>query len=115
MAFWLWHTEGDGFHVTANFLQRLPLWGAPLSDEHMSKLSVLGRRAWNEAALTRLKSVNGGRATYSFHCAFDSPTIEAIDHLLMSVTSNIQNAAETLGTFIGHTTSIDGSKRRRAA
>jgi hypothetical protein len=115
MAFWLWHTEGDGFHVTADFLARLPLWGAPLSDAQLSNLSVLGRRAWDEAARTRVRSVNGGKATYSFHCAFDSPTIEAIDQLLMSTVSNVQNAHEALGTFINCTTSIDGTKRRRVA
>ncbi len=115
IAFWLWHVEGDGFHVTSDFLHRLPLWSLPFSKDARSELSKLGAQAWKEAQSTQLKSINGGRVTYSFHCPFESATIRKIDRLLLHRSDMCDQALFALQEFVHRTTRIDGTIRRRAA
>jgi hypothetical protein len=112
VAFWLWHVEGDGFHVTADFLRRLPLWRIGSIETYKPRLAQLGIQAWSQALKTRVRSVNGGKATYSFHCPFETAVVNEIDHLLLSATSSPNTYFTAISDFVTSTVSIDGSARR---
>ena len=112
LFFWLWHVEGDGFHVNGEFLTKNALWRIGHSPARTLKLARLGAAVWERAAKTRLVSLNGGRATYSFHCPFDDEVVEQIDQLILDAIGAPAESMPALRTFITQTTSIDGSNRR---
>lgn len=112
LAFWLWHVQGDGFHVTADFLERLSLWSKALLSPFRVELAGLGSQAWEQAARTKVRSLNGGKVTYSFHCPFDTVTVNEIDKLLLSTVPQARQSLEAVAKFVSDTVSIDGSRRR---
>lgn len=112
LAYWLWHVEGDGFHVTSSFLTRLPLWDTRLFKQS-HRLGGLGRDVWQEAVCSRARALNGGKVTYSFHCAFDRSPVRLIDELLFEALGVPKSHLAAVERFVLDVTSIDGTKRRR--
>ncbi len=113
MCFWLWHVEGDGFHLTSDFLQRLPIWAAMQDDQTRCQLADLGRQLWTQAKKNVVGSVNGGKQTYSFHAGHSHALTIEIDRLLMNSLGLISEPGEALEEFIQSTVSIDGKRRAR--
>ena len=113
LCFWLWHVEGDGFHLTSDFLQRLPLWAALQRSEVRSRLARLGRELWTEAQENVVGSVNGGKQTYSFHAGHKHPITLEIDSLLIDALGLSPEASSSLEDFVQSTVSIDGKPRAR--
>lgn len=113
VAFWLWHVEGDGFHVTAEFLRRLPLWHNSFFITESEELALLGQEAWQVAREKSLRSLNGGKVTYSFHSSYAADHVKAIDLRILSSTPHPAKYKVALDEFIHSVVSIDGSSRRR--
>ncbi len=113
LAFWLWHVEGDGFHVTSDFLKRLPLWKVFHSQSARTALAEQGRSIWTSAKHTGVGSVNGGRQTYSFYCSFDHPSALQVEELLIREFRLGVNVQRTMDEFVRRTVSIDGKRRTR--
>ena len=64
LVYWLWRVEGDGFHLPTAFLARLPItWSGQPADEGLAEL---GRALWASALRRPIRSVNGGRETFSY-------------------------------------------------
>jgi N-6 DNA Methylase len=80
LCFWLWHVEGDGFHLTADFLRRLPLWA--VVDGSHECLAAPGGQLWDAAAAAIVGDVNRGKQTYSFHCGYNQPAVRAVERHL---------------------------------
>lgn len=113
LSFWLWHVEGDGFHVTLEFLKRLPTW-AVLADRPVRvKLAELGEGYWSAAEGLRVDSVNGGRQTSSFHTGYRHPFYREVDAVLLNALGLGLKASGFLDSFIEATVSVDGSRRDR--
>lgn len=113
LCFWVWRVEGDGFHLTREFLAGSPFWGAvesPLSDD----MGELGGRLWKESKSTAVRSVNAGRVTYAFPPQFDSPDALRLEGLLLARFEVEQSFSEDLSRAISSTISIDGRRRCRA-
>lgn len=112
ISLWLWHVEGDGFHVTKGFVEALPLLKLKFSAEDLNGLARLGERMWTDARETRVASVNGGRTTYShapINCEAETRAAESI----ILKTAGIDGAfSPILDGFIASTVGIDGSIRR---
>ena len=114
LCFWLWHVEGDGFHLTSDFLQRLPLWASFELDGVRNRLAHLGKNLWTDARHNAVGSVNGGKQTFSFNAGFTHPITLEIDALLLDALDIAPHAAESLANFIDMTVSIDGKRRSRS-
>lgn len=112
LSFWLWHVEGDGFHVTNNFFKNLPIWNLSLSEVEIKQLADIGRKGWFCARKSAVPAVNSGKLTYSFHCPFNTTaSIEAEMIILTNLKIESGFSAE-LDRFIQETVSIDGKNRR---
>lgn len=113
LCFWLWHVEGDGFHLTSNFLKRLPLWAVFDSEAAKILLSKHGKILWQLAKTTSVGAVNGGKQTYSFHCGYDHPSVAAIEQVLVKHMQLSGEGTCWLDDFVQATVSIDGKRRIR--
>ncbi len=82
-AFWLWHVEADGFHVTSRFIDELPLFDLQFSVSQTDELALLGKQLWEEAARNTLPSNNGGKWTYAFRPEFNSVARRRVDELII--------------------------------
>lgn len=55
LAFWLWRVWGDGFHLTAETILRLPLGSRQFFAELAKQLDSLGKELWSTASCVRPK------------------------------------------------------------
>jgi hypothetical protein len=77
LAFWLWHVNGDGFHVTSTVHRRLPIpWG---EEERIERLAELGDRLWKAALEGPVVSSNRGRTTVAYPTWPHTELIDQID------------------------------------
>ena len=113
ICFWLWHVEGDGFHLTSDFLNRLPLWAAFDSSPLRKKMALCGRRMWNSAKERMIGSVNGGRQTYSFHCGHAHIAAMEVEKLLIETLGLSSVCTHSMDQFIESIVSIDGKRRTK--
>lgn len=113
LCFWLWHVEGDGFHLTSDFLQRLPIWAVMRDEGVHRKLVTLGSQLWLEAQRYAVRSINGGKQTYSFHAGHSHSLTLEIDRLLSDALQLGHETSELLDEFVRSTVSIDGKCRAR--
>lgn len=113
LCFWLWHVEGDGFHLTIDFLKRLPLWGIFSSDVAKSSLSKYGKILWQFTQKTAVGAVNGGKQTYSFHGGYDHPVAVKIEQVLVDHLHLSEDVPRWLDDFIQATVLINGKHRLR--
>lgn len=113
ICFWLWHIEGDGFHLSSEFLRTSPLWGALSEPDSLHSLSVYGRRLWKFACQRMQGSVNGGRQTYSFNSSKDDATRLEIEQVLCRALSLDEEFPGQLDEFIDAVVSINGKCRIR--
>jgi predicted RNA methylase len=87
-AFWLWRTEGDGFHVTRRFLSDLPFALGRWPDRLLSQLTECGRALWEVASSSPQVSLNAGKITIAFPSVGDQDGIAAIDRLIVMGTAS---------------------------
>lgn len=113
LCFWLWHVEGDGFHLTSNFLKRLPIWSCFGAETVKVRLSEHGRHLWQTASDAALGTVNGGKQTYSFHCGYDHPSALEVERMLLEHLGLDDEVSHALDEFVRATVSIDGKRRMR--
>ena len=113
LCYWLWHVEGDGFHVTAEFLRRLPLWALLEAEDSRQSLAPLGGQLWRAAAGAITGSVNGGKQTYSFHCGYEHWAARRVEQLLTDFYHE-ETLSECLDQFIDAAVSVDGACRIRS-
>jgi hypothetical protein len=112
LMFWLWHVEGDGFHVSAEFLERSPLW-LVLGDRNATHaLAASGRRYWAEARSMAVRSLNGGKATFSFHTGYGAHFYSEVDQLMLDALG-IERSTEFLDHFIAAMVHVGGIRRDR--
>ncbi len=112
LMFWLWHVECDGFHVSSDFIKRSPLWSILKNEALVGPLAAKGRAHWNEIKQFGLRSVNGGKVTYSFHAGYDTCFYNEIDCLILEGLG-IQQSTSFLDQFIANTVHVGGVRRDR--
>lgn len=99
VAFWLWHVTGDGFHVTQQFIQTLPLGPILGDEERWAKLSKLGSDMWRRARCKPLISRNAGRTSIAFPIR-DDPNVSEVDTLILSAARIEANWHSRLCDFV---------------
>jgi hypothetical protein len=112
IAFWLWRVEADGFHVTSDFLSKLPLWWL-LSDRQIrDELAEHGRSLRRASIASTLRSVNSGRETFSFGCGRNLASSHAIEQVVLAQLFGSTDFSTELDRVLHDVTSIDGKTRR---
>ena len=83
LAFWWWHINGDGFHVSRGTLASFPIGAALVDAQSERELTDLGDRLWGNMSLQPILSVNRGRLSMGFSAAACKETVSAIDTVLI--------------------------------
>ncbi len=100
IAFWLWHTLGDGFHVTRTFLQNMPLGTAQVSNADRAALAQLGAALWREVRARPILSNNRGRQSLGFSAARSPNLQRRIDKIIIDAAALPAVFATDLDQFI---------------
>ena len=67
LAYWWWHTHGDGFHVLRRFILDFPFGNDVLADHHRDFLSESGSTLWSAISAHPTISLNRGRASLAYN------------------------------------------------
>lgn len=82
-AFWWWSVVGDGFHVNQGNLSLLPIGRAALAGPHHGQLASIGDTIWCQIRRHPIRSVNRGKASYTFSAANACSHQRQVDEILM--------------------------------
>ncbi|WP_178087048.1 N-6 DNA methylase [Methylacidimicrobium tartarophylax] len=66
LAFWWWHSHGDGFHVSRRFLCNFPFGLDALSGSAAEMLACAGEALWSTINTRPIISLNRGRTSLAF-------------------------------------------------
>lgn len=113
LAFWLWHVEGDGFHVPRMFLERVPFGASSFSDGQLRDLAALGQRLWNDLQEHQVVSVNKGKTSFAFRPLACEAVRDEIDEILVTSAGLPRSFTETLRSFVRQTVVVDETDLRR--
>jgi hypothetical protein len=61
LTFWLWHVQGDGFHVGAWFIQGIPFGRSSFTPEQADALSASGQALWRALQSHRIVSLSSSK------------------------------------------------------
>ncbi|MEN1958125.1 N-6 DNA methylase [Luteimonas changyuni] len=112
LAFWMWRVEGDGFHVTSDFIKKLPFWSVLEDRSLLRELAENGKDIRDASSSSIARSLNGGKETYSFHCGFDRASSQRAEEIALTRLLGETTFSSELDRIIHVVTSIDGKKRR---
>lgn len=87
VSFWLWHIQGDGFHVSRGFLENFPLGPNLFNTETFRHLSDAGVELWRDLQSHPVESMNRGRASLSFPASRLRQQQRDIDRIIIEATS----------------------------
>lgn len=83
LPYWLWRVEGDGFHVTLSFLNRIPIHISRFSSEAVGTIRALSAELWRSLILNPMVSVNAGRRTINYTPENCSYIVDELDMLVI--------------------------------
>ncbi len=83
LTYWLWRVEGDGFHVTRDFVNRLPMHPSNVPKGDLETLQGQSQDLWREMQRNPVYSVNAGRARTSYYPYAASQNLDVIDSILL--------------------------------
>lgn len=66
LAYWWWHTHGDGFHVSNHFIAELPFGLEDFNEEVIATLSEHGADLWSSVETKPIISLNRGRTSLAY-------------------------------------------------
>ncbi|MGE3844899.1 MAG: N-6 DNA methylase [Vicinamibacterales bacterium] len=82
IAYWLWTVDGDGFHVSRRFVERVSAFWHTLDAEARSQLAGFGAELWDALANAPTVSVNAGAWSLAFSPLRQQVTQTRIDRVL---------------------------------
>lgn len=105
LAYWWWHTHGDGFHVSNRFICELPFGLDALTGPHSSALSDHGRELWSMISSNPIKSLNRGRTSLAYSPNGHDNIRRKIDQVLADIAGLDDAFVNELQQFTAHTVS----------
>jgi hypothetical protein len=84
LAYWLWRVEGDAFHVTRAFVERLPFALESLDDTTLRRLADVGNELWSTARKRPVVAQNRGRQTVAFPAAPHVSLCDRVDAAVLT-------------------------------
>lgn len=113
LVFWLWHVQGDGFHVQRGFIERLPFAESMFDGRQLAELAECGVRLWKMLQNHRIVSLNSGRETIAYRPLACECERDAIDALLLRAAGLDKAFAIELRDFVRATVTVDQTDGRR--
>lgn len=113
LTFWLWHVQGDGFHVPAWFVQNLPFGRSSFTAEQAEGLREGARALWKALQAQRIVSVNRGKQTVAYRPLACEKERDAIDDVLLEAAGLPRRFAATLREFVKSIVVVDETDMRR--
>jgi hypothetical protein len=113
-AFWLWHTLGDGFHVSRRFLEAIPFNRESFDSATQKQLEGFGGELWESLQSHRIVSLNRGRQTIAFRPLACTDLREQIDTRLVGAANLPADFVDTLRSFVETVVVVDPSDKRRS-
>nr|WP_256490268.1 N-6 DNA methylase [Ideonella oryzae] len=98
-AFWWWHVNGDGFHVSRGSLWTLPIGRLFGSHSVDGTLAQLGEAIWAMAQRNPVISVNRGRTSLAYSTNSAHSTRDALDALIVEALDLDPRFIQSLLTF----------------
>lgn len=114
LTYWLWHIEGDGFHVNASFIHSLPFGRGSLTPAQAEALRASGAQLWQAVQSHRIVSLNKGKQTVAYRPLTCETERDAIDELLIEVATLPKRFRQTLKSFVMDTVVVDDTDARRS-
>jgi len=100
LTYWLWRVEGDGFHVTQDFIGRLPLHPSSVSQDDLSTIRNQALYLWDEMQRNPIYSINAGRMRTSYYPYVAWRHLDVIDSILLRSLSLPIDFATFLSQFV---------------
>jgi hypothetical protein len=114
LTFWLWHVEGDGFHVGGGFVRRLPFGEGSFNDEQAGTLQQAGRQLWDALQDHRIVSLNKGKQTVAYRPLALEKERDVIDDILIDAAGLSKRFRRTLRAFVVDAVVVDDTDARRS-
>jgi hypothetical protein len=114
LAFWLWHVQGDGFHVGRSFAETIPFGRHSFDQTQIAGLSKLGRQMWASVQQHRFVSINKGRQTIAFRPLACQHERDRIDRILIDAAKLPSKFPQTLRRFVQALVVVDQTDHRRS-
>ena len=99
LAYWWWHTHGDGFHVLRRFIVEFPFGSDVLSGKHMEELADTGSTIWSEINTRPTISRNRGRVSLAYNPNDHIAARRSVDRLLVSAAGLDKGFVDELQRF----------------
>ena len=110
IAFWWWHSHGDGFHVSKRVIETMPVGDAFRDAALAAELTSLGESLWERVSASPVVSRNRGRTSLGFSAA-TLPQRKRIDQLLIDTLGLAPEFAGELERFCESVTKAQISSR----
>lgn len=110
IAFWWWHSHGDGFHVSKHVIETMPVGNAFRDAAVVAELTSLGESLWERVSAIPVVSRNRGRTSLGFSAA-TLPQRKRIDQLLIDTLGLAPEFAGELERFCERVTKAQISSR----
>ena len=105
LAYWWWHTQGDGFHVLRRFILDFPFGNDVLANHHRDLLSESGSTLWSEISDHPTISLNRGRVSLAYNPIDHTEARRSVDRLLVDAAGLDGDFVEELQRFAERTVS----------
>jgi hypothetical protein len=103
LAYWWWHAQGDGFHVSGRFLSEFPFGIDALSGTSGEALSRCGEELWLTISSRPIISLNRGRTSLAFTPNGHDQIRREIDQILAGLARLQPAFVDELQQFTAHT------------
>ena len=113
LTYWLWHVQGDGFHVAAWFIHNLPFGRSTFTTAQAQTLREAGTALWKALQPHRIVSVNRGKQTIAYRPLSCDNERDAIDDVLLDAARLPKRFKATLREFVKTIVLVDGTDKRR--
>ena len=103
LAYWWWHTQGDGFHVLRRFIWEFPFGRDVLVGHYLSSLSRSGWNLWSAIKAHPTVSLNRGRISLAYNPNAHTEARLSVDRLLITAAGLTNDFVDELQRFSEHT------------
>lgn len=100
LVFWLWRVWGDGFHLTDEFIGKIPLSIQSLPPETIESLDMLGTKLWDEMQHHKIEKSNAGKSGVSYCSYVCVDQLDLIDLELAAALGLPKTATDYLKEFV---------------
>lgn len=83
LAFWWWHANGDGFHVSRGMLEAMPIGTLLDLPEFEGRLADMGESLWRKVRASPIVSLNRSRNSLAYSASAYEEERTAIDTLFV--------------------------------